>query len=173
MHIIRDGRLAICRQRSIFAANILDMTPITLSTAIIRMLVSVALGAMIGVERQIHHHPAGFRTFTLICAASTLAMLVSVYVCQTNTDLLNGDPGRIAAQVLTGIGFIGAGLILKGNDGVSGLTTAACIFVCAVIGLAVGAGMLLLSAIITVVVVIILWSAYFVRKRDKEFKKPE
>ncbi|MBQ9583491.1 MAG: MgtC/SapB family protein [Bacteroidales bacterium] len=149
------------------------MTPITLSTAIIRMLVSVALGAMIGVERQIHHHPAGFRTFTLICAASTLAMLVSVYVCQTNTDLLNGDPGRIAAQVLTGIGFIGAGLILKGNDGVSGLTTAACIFVCAVIGLAVGAGMLLLSAIITVVVVIILWSAYFVRKRDKEFKKPE
>lgn len=137
------------------------------------MLVSVALGAMIGVERQIHHHPAGFRTFTLICAASTLAMLVSVYVCQTNTDLLNGDPGRIAAQVLTGIGFIGAGLILKGNDGVSGLTTAACIFVCAVIGLAVGAGMLLLSAIITVVVVIILWSAYFVRKRDKEFKKPE
>lgn len=149
------------------------MTPITLSTALIRMLVSVALGAMIGVERQIHHHPAGFRTFTLICTASTLAMLVSIYVCQTNTDLLNGDPGRIAAQVLTGIGFIGAGLILKGNDGVSGLTTAACIFVCAVIGLAVGSGMLLLSAIITVSVVIILWSAYFIHGDKKNQKKQE
>ncbi|MBP5504576.1 MAG: MgtC/SapB family protein [Bacteroidales bacterium] len=149
------------------------MTPITLSTALIRMLVSVALGAMIGVERQIHHHPAGFRTFTLICTASTLAMLVSIYVCQTNTDLLNGDPGRIAAQVLTGIGFIGAGLILKGNDGVSGLTTAACIFVCAVIGLAVGSGMLLLSAIITVAVVIILWSAYFIHGDKKNQKKQE
>lgn len=137
------------------------------------MLVSVALGAMIGVERQIHHHPAGFRTFTLICTASTLAMLVSIYVCQTNTDLLNGDPGRIAAQVLTGIGFIGAGLILKGNDGVSGLTTAACIFVCAVIGLAVGSGMLLLSAIITVSVVIILWSAYFIHGDKKNQKKQE
>ena len=134
------------------------------------MLVGVALGAMIGIERQIHHHTAGFRTFTLICTASTLAMLVSIYVCQTNMDLHNGDPGRIAAQVLTGIGFIGAGLILKGNDGIQGLTTAACIFVCAVIGLAVGAGMLTLSAIVTVFVVIILWSSYF-KKRDEDKNK--
>ena len=142
------------------------MTPITLSVALTRMLISLVLGALIGAERQIHHH----RTFTLICTASTLAMIVSIYVCQTNTDLHNGDPGRIAAQVLTGIGFIGAGLILKGNDGVTGLTTAACIFVCAVIGLAVGSGLLLLSAIITVAVVIILWSTYFT-KRDKEKSK--
>ena len=145
-----------------------DMTTITLSTALIRLLVSVALGAMIGAERQLHHHPAGFRTFTLICTASTLAMIVSIYLCQSNTDLLNGDPGRIAASVLTGIGFIGAGLILKGNDGVSGLTTAACIFACAVIGLAVGAGMLLLSAISAVAVLIILWSSFFTKRKDKE-----
>lgn len=144
------------------------MTPITLSTALIRMAVSLGLGAAIGIERQIHHHPAGFRTFTLICLSSTLAMLVSIYICQTNTDLLNGDPGRIAAQVLTGIGFIGAGLILKGSDGVSGLTTAACIFVSAVIGLAVGAGMLLLSTIITVVVILVLLSSYFKKKEKKE-----
>jgi putative Mg2+ transporter-C (MgtC) family protein len=87
-------------------------------------------------------------------------MLVSIYICQSNPDLLNGDPGRIAAQVLTGIGFIGAGLIIKGSDGVSGLTTAACIFFTAVIGLAVGAGMLLLSAIVTAVIILILWAPY-------------
>ena len=128
------------------------------------MGVSLILGAAIGIERQIHKHPAGFRTFTLICLASTLAMLVSIYVCQTNTDLHNGDPGRIAAQVLTGVGFIGAGLIIKGNDGVSGITTASCIFVCAVIGLAVGAGMLLPSAITTAVVVAILISSNYIKR---------
>ena len=147
------------------------MTQITLSMALTRMLVSLVLGALIGAERQIHHHPAGFRTFTLICTASTLAMIVSIYICQTNTDLLNGDPGRIAAQVLTGIGFIGAGLILKGSDGVTGLTTAACIFVSAVIGLAIGSGLLLLSAIVTVVVVAILWSTYFKKKGGKNNQK--
>jgi len=143
------------------------MTPITLTTALIRIAVSLGLGAAIGAERQFHHHPAGFRTFTLICVSSALAMLVSIYVCQTHTDLLNGDPGRIAAQVLTGIGFIGAGLILKGSDGVSGLTTAACIFVCAVIGLAVGAGMLILSTVVTAVTILVLISAY-IWKRDRK-----
>lgn len=147
------------------------MTQITLSVALTRMLVSLVLGALIGAERQIHHHPAGFRTFTLICTASTLAMIVSIYICQTNTNLLNGDPGRIAAQVLTGIGFIGAGLILKGSDGVTGLTTAACIFVSAVIGLAIGSGLLLLSAIVTVVVVAILWSTYLKKKGGKNTQK--
>lgn len=139
------------------------MTEITLTTALIRIGVSFLLGAAVGIERQVHKHPAGFRTFTLICLGSTLAMLLSIYVCQTNTNLLNGDPGRIAAQVLTGIGFIGAGLIIKGQDGVSGLTTAACIFVCAVIGLAAGAGMLLLATIVTALVVIVLISSFLVR----------
>ena len=144
------------------------MTPITLTTALVRIAVSFVLGAAIGIERQVHKHPAGFRTFTLICLGSTLAMLLSIYVCQTNTDLLNGDPGRIAAQVLTGIGFIGAGLIIKGHDGVSGLTTAACIFVCAVIGLAAGAGMLLLAAIVTTVVVIVLISSTLIKRSEGE-----
>ncbi len=144
------------------------MTTITLSEALIRMAVSLALGALIGMERQVHHHPAGFRTFTLICMASTLAVIVSLYLCQSNADLLKGDPSRIAAQVLSGVGFIGAGLILKGNDGVSGLTTAACIFVCAVIGIAVGTGMIVLSVICAVAVVIILWSSYFTKHKDKE-----
>lgn len=134
---------------------------LTLTTALIRMGIALLLGALIGIERQLHKHPAGVRTFTLICMGSALAMILSIYICQTNPDLHNGDPGRIAAQVLTGIGFIGAGLILKNQDGVTGLTTAACIFMTAVIGLAIGAGMLLLSAIITAVVLIILVSSHY------------
>ena len=141
---------------------------ITLPIALMRLLVSLILGACIGVERQVHKHAAGLRTFTLICVGSTLAMLVSIYICQTNTNLLNGDPGRIAAQVLTGIGFLGAGLILKKDDDISGLTTAACIFVTAVIGLAVGAGMLIVGAIVTVAVLVVLISSSFLRFGNKK-----
>lgn len=132
------------------------MIEITESVALVRLGVSLLLGAAIGMERELNHHPAGLRTFTLISLGSTLAMLVSIYICQQNTNLLNGDPGRIAAQVLTGIGFIGAGLILKNEEGVVGLTTAACIFIVACIGLAVGAGMILTAVAVTVAVIIIL-----------------
>ena len=145
---------------------------ITEKTALIRLGVSLVLGACIGLERELHKHQAGLRTFSLVCVASTLAMLVSIYICQQNTNLLNGDPGRIAAQVLTGIGFIGAGLILKTQDGISGLTTAACIFMTSVIGLAVGAGMLLTAAVVTVVVVILLVSSMYIKplenRKDSE-----
>lgn len=141
---------------------------ITLSTALVRLAASLVLGAVIGTERQFHKHPAGLRTFTLICLGSTLAMLVSIYICQTNTDLLNGDPGRIAAQVLTGIGFIGAGLIIKNGDSVRGLTTAACIFITACIGLAVGAGMIWEGAIVTGVVLAVLVSSQFIKFGGKE-----
>lgn len=138
---------------------------ITITTALIRLGVSLVLGLLIGLERQLHKHAAGLRTFTLICVGSALAMLTSIYVCQTNTNLLNGDPGRIAAQVITGIGFIGAGLIIKNADGISGLTTAACIFITSVIGLATGAGMLLLAAVVTVVVELLLVVGYIFKTR--------
>lgn len=141
---------------------------LTLTTALIRMGIALLLGALIGIERQLHKHPAGVRTFTLICMGSALAMILSIYICQTNPDLHNGDPGRIAAQVLTGIGFIGAGLILKNQDGVTGLTTAACIFMTAVIGLAIGAGMLALSAIVSAAVLIILVSSHYTRFWEKK-----
>ena len=82
---------------------------LTESIAITRILISALFGCCIGIERYIHKHPAGVRTFMLICIASTLATLASIWICQTNLNLINGDPGRIAAQVVTGIGFIGAG----------------------------------------------------------------
>ena len=141
---------------------------ITETLALTRLGVSLLLGGLIGLERMVHKHPAGMRTFMLICIGATLATLASIYICQTNPDLHNGDPGRIAAQILTGIGFIGAGLILKTNDGVQGITTASCIFVTAVIGVAVGVGMLLTASLVTLAVLIILSSSYYVRKRHKD-----
>ena len=136
---------------------------ITETLSLTRLGVSLLLGGAIGLERMIHKHPAGMRTFMLICIGSTLATLASIYICQTNIDLHNGDPGRIAAQILTGIGFIGAGLILK--TGVQGITTASCIFVTAAIGIAVGVGMILTAAAVTAVVLIILSSSYYFKKQ--------
>jgi len=139
---------------------------ITETVALVRLGISLLLGAAIGLERKVHKHPAGARTFMIICLGATLATLASIYICQTNPDLHNGDPGRIAAQILTGVGFIGAGLIIKTQDGVSGLTTATCIFMAAVIGVAVGVGMVLTSVIVTLVVIGILWSPYLAGKKD-------
>ncbi len=144
------------------------MAIITLSTAVIRLAVSFVLGILLGLERKIHKHIVGPRTFSLICVGSALAMIVSIYVCQTNRDLLNGDPGRIAAQVLTGIGFIGAGLIIKNKDSITGLTTAACIFITAVIGLAVGAGLIWLGVIVTALAEITLAGQNIIRRHDKQ-----
>lgn len=129
--------------------EILESTVITPYTVSVRLAISFILGAIIGVERQFRRRDAGMRTFTLICMGSAGAMLVSIWIPQSYPDFLNGDPGRIAAQVLTGIGFLGAGAIIQSHGSVRGLTTAACIWVIAVIGLAVGAGMYLTACITT------------------------
>ena len=92
--------------------------------------------------------------------ASTLATLASIWICQTNLNLINGDPGRIAAQVVTGIGFIGAGLIIKNKYDVSGLTTAASIFATSIIGIAVGVGLIKVSIIVTVIAILVLASSF-------------
>ena len=133
---------------------------LTESIAIQRILISALFGCCIGIERYIHKHPAGVRTFMLICMASTLATLASIWICQTNQHLINGDPGRIAAQVVTGIGFIGAGLIIKNKYDVSGLTTAASIFATSIIGIAVGVGLIWVSALVTLIVILVLASSF-------------
>ena len=88
--------------------RLIDSSTIDAGTAIVRLLVGFLLGAVIGAERQARRREAGLRTFTLICLGSTMSMLVSIWIPQTYPNFLNGDPGRIAAQVLTGIGFLGA-----------------------------------------------------------------
>lgn len=138
--------------------EILQDTTITATTATVKLFVSFLLGAVIGIERQFRRREAGMRTFTLICMGSAAAMLISIWMPQCYPHFLNGDPGRIAAQVLTGIGFLGAGAIMQSHGSIHGLTTAACIWVVAVIGLAVGAGMYIPALIGTGFTLIILVS---------------
>ncbi len=129
---------------------------ITWQTALLRLSFSFILGALIGIERELHNQPAGLRTHILISIGATMAMLISIYIPQVYTDFQNGDPGRIAAQVVSGIGFLGAGAILKFGLNVRGLTTAASIWAMAVLGLAVGAGMFSISLIGLLVVLFAL-----------------
>lgn len=145
--------------------NLLNGTTVSIETASLRLLVSLLLGAVIGLERQFRRREAGIRTFTLICLGSTVAMLVSIWIPQTYPNFLNGDPGRIAAQVLSGIGFLGAGAIIQNHGSVHGLTTAACIWVVAVVGLAVGAGMFLPAVITTIISLFVLISVEQLEKK--------
>ena len=124
-----------------YLQSILQETNITPQSIWIRLLLSLIIGAIVGIEREKHKQPAGLRTHILICMGSTLIMLLSIYIPQTYRDFQNGDPGRIAAQVISGIGFLGAGAIMKYGVNVKGLTTAASIWVVAALGLAIGAGM--------------------------------
>ena len=108
---------------------------INFETALLRLVFSFMAGMLIGIEREAHSQPAGMRTHILISIGSTLAMLLSIYIPQTYMQFQNGDPGRIAAQVVTGIGFLGAGAILRLGVNVKGLTTAASIWAMAMLGL--------------------------------------
>ncbi len=120
--------------------SILNQTHIDDATILLRLFISFVLGGLIGWERESRRQPAGLRTHMLICIGSTLLMLLSIYIPQTFKNFQNGDPGRIAAQVVSGIGFLGAGAIFRLGINVRGLTTAATIWVVAAIGLTVGAG---------------------------------
>ena len=133
------------------------MSPdVNLAGAIFKLLLSMLLGASIGYERRRKGQIAGLRTFALIAMGATLAMLISIYIPQVYYGLKNGDPGRIAAQVVSGIGFLGAGAIIQMKGSVRGLTTAAGIWISACIGLAVGAGMYIVSVIATLLIIFIL-----------------
>lgn len=129
---------------------------VNLIGAITKLVLSLVLGAIIGIERRRKGQIAGLRTFALISMGATLAMLISIYIPQEYLGLKNGDPGRIAAQVVSGVGFLGAGAIIQMKGSVRGLTTAAGIWMTACIGLAVGAGMYLISIIATLLIIFIL-----------------
>jgi len=105
-----------------------------------RLITAALLGGLIGLERQVQRHSAGLRTHILVCLGSCLIMLTSLYVFDIYSGRVSIDPARIAAGVVTGIGFLGAGAVIREGDGVRGLTTAASIWVVAGIGLAVGCG---------------------------------
>ena len=120
---------------------------------LVRLLLSIILGGMIGFERESHNRPAGFRTHILVCAGSALIMMLSAYGFTEQLSAgFDVDPSRIAAGVVTGIGFIGAGTILQQRGSIRGLTTAATIWVVSGVGLAVGIGFYLGAVATTVFV---------------------
>ncbi len=136
--------------------EIVNNSTIDHSTVLLRLLVSMIIGTIIGLERETHRQPAGLRTHILICLGSTLFMLISIYIPQVYENFKNGDPGRIAAQVVSGIGFLGAGAILKMGVNIRGLTTAASIWSVSAIGLAIGAGMFFSAFIASAIVLSVL-----------------
>lgn len=118
---------------------------------LVRLLVSAALGALIGYERERAGKPAGIRTHGMVSLGAALFTVVSLYGFGQSSD-----PTRVAAQIVTGIGFLGAGAILHERGSVQGLTTAASLWVTAAIGLAVGVGMVFMSVVTTILVFLFL-----------------
>jgi len=123
-------------------------------STILRLVLAGVFGGIVGYEREVHEHPAGLRTHTLVCMGAALMTMVSVSFSSPGSD-----PGRIAAQIVSGIGFLGAGTILLQGNIVRGLTTAASLWTVAGIGIAVGVGgflYLLLATAATAIVFITL-----------------
>jgi putative Mg2+ transporter-C (MgtC) family protein len=131
----------------------------------IRLFLSMLLGGLIGWERERRRQPAGLRTHILICMGATLLMITSIYIPQTFQNFQNGDPSRIAAQVVSGIGFLGAGAIFRLGVNIKGLTTAATIWVVAAVGLTVGAGLYSAALIGTVFILFVLTTLTKVEKK--------
>ncbi len=134
----------------------INAVEITTTSAVVRLTLSLLLGSLVGMERKRKGQIAGIRTFALISMGATLAMLLSIYVPQEYMGLKNGDPGRIAAQVITGIGFLGAGAIIQMKGSVRGLTTAAGIWMVATIGMTLGVGLYTLAFVATGFILFIL-----------------
>jgi len=109
-----------------------------------RLVAAAVLGSFIGMEREWHRRPAGLRTHMLVCVSSALITMLSMYAFNQS------DPARIAAQIITGIGFIGAGTIFRHKDTVTGITTAATLFAVAAIGIGIGSGFYLATGVGTV-----------------------
>jgi putative Mg2+ transporter-C (MgtC) family protein len=127
----------------------------------IRLVLSLILSGLIGFERQWHRREAGLRTHILVCLGSCLIMLTSLYVFDIYSSKANLDPARIAAGVITGIGFLGAGTIIMDRERVRGLTTAASLWVVAAIGLALGCGFYTAGLVTTLLTVFVL---FFLRR---------
>jgi putative Mg2+ transporter-C (MgtC) family protein len=126
----------------------------------LRLIASLVVGGMIGLERSYHGRPAGFRTHSLVCLSTSLLMLVTVYETRWFPEVVQGrislDPTRMAQGIMTGIGFLGAGTIIREGLSVRGLTTAASIWITAAIGILIGIGFYLPAVIGTLLTLVTL-----------------
>jgi len=134
---------------------------------IVRLSLSFLVGGLIGLERQMHRRPAGLRTHILVCIGSCLIMLTSMYVFDIYKSEVNIDPSRIASGVITGIGFLGAGAIIREREkeAVKGLTTAASLWVVAGLGLSIGCGLYSASLFTTALALVALFFLARVERR--------
>ncbi len=136
----------------------------TSSQVIIRLVLAFILGGLIGLERELHGRAAGLRTHILVCLGSALIMLTSMHIFELYQETGKVDPARIAAGVITGIGFLGAGTILRSKASVRGLTTAASLWAVAGIGLASGSGFYLGAYTTSALVLFVL---FFLTKMER------
>ncbi|MBT0654049.1 MgtC/SapB family protein [Geomobilimonas luticola] len=140
---------------------------------LLRLVLACLFGGVIGLEREVHGRPAGFRTHLLVSLGACLFVLTSIQFYYQYGSLGSGgpsgvDPGRVAAQVVTGIGFLGAGAIIRDRASIRGLTTAACLWVAAALGVACGVG---LYAMATVVTLIALMSLLLLKKVESRLQR--
>ncbi len=139
---------------------------LTESEIMFRLVFSAIMGGLIGLEREMHSQPAGLRTHIILAIGSTIAMVLSINMAiKFHSVATNGDPERLAAQVISGIGFLGAGAIFRYGAGVKGLTTAASLWTTAIIGLAIGSGDLPLGVAATGLTLFVLVALDFFEKR--------
>lgn len=130
------------------------MNEMNVWSVLFRLVLALVLGGMLGYEREQKHRPAGLRTYVLVCLGATLACITNIYMCEHFTG---NDPARIPAQVISGMGFLGAGtIIVTRNQRIKGLTTAAGLWCCAAIGIAIGSGFYLGAIITTVLIAVAL-----------------
>lgn len=129
---------------------------------VLKLLIATFLGSMVGFEREIHRKPAGLRTHSLVCMGSTLFTLVSLSMGGPMVDA-----SRIAAGVVTGIGFLGAGMIFKSEDKVRGLTTAAELWALAAIGLSIGVGYYFAAFATSLIILLILGPMKYIDKETR------
>lgn len=132
---------------------------------LLRVVIAAVLGALIGLERDVHGRAAGLRTHLLVCVGSALFMVLSESIARNARAAGGtGDPGRIAAQIVTGIGFLGAGTIIKEGLNIRGLTTAACLWIVAAIGMAAGAGFFSIATAVTGLALLCLISMHYLER---------
>ncbi|MEM2916336.1 MAG: MgtC/SapB family protein [Candidatus Woesearchaeota archaeon] len=132
---------------------------IPLDIGLMRLVIALVLGGLIGFERELHKSPAGLRTISLVCVGATLYTLASLEFTSPNADV-----SRIAAQIVVGLGFIGGGVIFLLKDTIHGLTTAASIWIAGAIGLMVGIGDYIFASATTLIVVLVLWLGVWEKK---------
>lgn len=124
-----------------------------ITEAIVKLLIAIVCGGAIGMERELSRKPAGLRTNVLICVGAAFLMIISRHISISKPT---ADPARLAAQIVSGIGFLGGGVILRARGSITGLTTAATIFVVAAVGIGLGEGLYAIAILMSVIIIFVL-----------------